>query len=563
MAAKTATIAEMRLFPRFFVSLCLVFPSLAQLAPEQKLVDFHELAANFAKRYAFTEWKQDAIQWDSLNLVPWLERVSQSKTDLEFFEICAEYVAKNQDGHTAFVLPSDFRASLGFDVDIYDGKFLVDRIDRKQLPSVAYPFAAGDELVSIDGVGAAELAAKFAIYVGDGNPRSTERIAATVLTYRPQWLLPRAHEVGDAAQVMIRLQNGDLASYTIPWDKNGTPYTVVGPVPVPKTTAAESDTPSYMRRLMAYQDFRLAAPRFFIGAGELQPVFTLPPGFVQRLGSRKYDSLFTGSYTSGGKTIGFMRIPGFSYISSTDLANEITFFQGNTDGLVIDIMRNPGGYGCAAERVMRYLNPGGYHSAGNKIRATWEVVRSFQRDLDDAQIYGATDAEIAALQHFLYQAKRAYAENRGFTTPLPLCGVSLDIDSAHDKDGKEIAYSKPILVLVDELSASAAEIFAAVMQDENRALIYGQRTDGAGGAVVGAPVGVYMESYLDYAASILVRKNVIDSGGQYPNAPYIENIGVRPDKVDDFMTVDNLLNRGKPFVDRFTQAMLDWINGKK
>ena len=87
----------------------------------------------FSKRYAFTEWKQAALNWDSLNLEPWLTRVSQSKSDLEFFEICAEYVAKNQDGHTAFILPSDFDAQLPFDVDLYEGKFVLDRIDRTQL----------------------------------------------------------------------------------------------------------------------------------------------------------------------------------------------------------------------------------------------------------------------------------------------------------------------------------------------------------------------------------------------------------------------------------------------
>lgn len=201
----------------------------------------------FSKRYAFTEWKQAALNWDSLNLSPWLARVSQTKSDLEFFEICAEYVARNQDGHTVFILPSDFDAQLPFDVDLYDGKFVLDRIDRKQIPVADYPFVVGDELVSIDGVSAAELAAKFAVFVGDGNPRSVQRIAASLLTYRPQGLIPRAHEVGDTANVMIRRQNGDLGSYTIPWTKEGTPYTIAGPVPVPKTSRSDDATPPIWR----------------------------------------------------------------------------------------------------------------------------------------------------------------------------------------------------------------------------------------------------------------------------------------------------------------------------
>ncbi|HJZ97866.1 MAG TPA: S41 family peptidase [Candidatus Solibacter sp.] len=558
---------------RVFVVFALITcPAFAQLATEQKLLDFQGLAANFAKRYAFTEWKVDAVKFDSLNIAPWLDRVRQSASDVEFFEICAEYVAKNQDGHTAFVLPSDFDAYLPFDVDLYDGKFVIDDIDRRALPTRLYPFAIGDELVSIDGVSAAELAAKLSIYVGDGNPRAVQRLAATFLAFRPQWLVPRAAETADTANVVIKRQNGTLATYQVSWTKEGNAYTQAGPVPVPKTKQADTQVPPYLRHVMNFQRFRRAvtAPRsrqnadgsFSTGVDDLRPVFAMPDGFVQRLGNGYFDTLFTGTYTSGGKKIGYMRIPDFEYVSSTDLTNEIKNFEANTDGLVVDIMRNPGGSGCQVEKVMSYLNPGGFYSIGNKIRATWDLIMALQFDLEDADYYGATADEIAFIEQFLTQAQKAFAQNRGFTTPQPLCGTSIAISSAHDKAGNEIAYSKPILVLTDELSASAAEIFAAVMQDEGRAMLYGFRTDGAGGSVAQVPVGVYMESYLSYAQSILTRKRDLDTGGEFPTMPYIENIGVRPDKVDDYMTLDNLLNQGKPFVDRFTQAMLDWI-GKK
>ena len=41
--------------------------------------------------------------------------------------------------------------------------------------------------------------------------------------------------------------------------------------------------------------------------------------------------------------------------------------------------------------------------------------------------------------------------------------------------------------------------------------------------------------------------------------PYVENIGVRPDIVVDYMTRDNLLNQGKPYVAAFTAALLELI----
>ena len=553
--------AFIRLLPLLLVAV----PAFAQLAPEQKLLDFQNVAALFSKRYAFWEWKQSAIRFDSLDLSPWIARINASKTDLEFFEICAEYVSSNQDGHTVFLLPSDFEATLPFDVDLYDGVILVDQIDRQALPAGEFPFSIGDELVSIDGVAAAEAAAKLRPFRGDGNPRTTMRNSLEFLVRRPQVLIPRAHEVGDSANVVIRKQNGDLLSLVIPWTKSGTPYTQAGPSPVPKVTPkAAQAAPHYLDTMRSLQQFRVPRHRFSVGVDTLKPIFSMPAGFVQRLGAGKYDSIFSGTIpTSGGLTLGFLRIPDFEYVYTTELANEIKFLEANTDGLIIDVMRNPGGSGCITERILSYLNPGGFHSLGIKIRMTWDILQSLQWDVEDAIYFGADDAEIAALQQLVEQGKKAYSENRGFTTPMPLCSNSLDVDAARDKAGKDLAYTKPIMVLTDELSASAAEAFAAVMQDEKRALLYGMRTDGAGGAVNQFPAGVYMESYVSLAWSILIRKTAVDSGTEFPAMPYIENIGVRPDRVDDYMTAANLLDNGRAFVNRIVTVMEEYVRSKR
>jgi hypothetical protein len=41
---------------------------------------------------------------------------------------------------------------------------------------------------------------------------------------------------------------------------------------------------------------------------------------------------------------------------------------------------------------------------------------------------------------------------------------------------------------------------------------------------------------------------------EFPPSPYIENIGVRPDIVVDYMTRSNLMTGGAPFVQAFTDA---------
>ena len=84
-----------------------------------------------------------------IKLAPWLDKVRATKDDLGFYEVGAAYVASLNDAHSEFFVDSDFTAYLGFDVDLYDGRALVDTIDPSISRSIG--FQTGDELVSVDG----------------------------------------------------------------------------------------------------------------------------------------------------------------------------------------------------------------------------------------------------------------------------------------------------------------------------------------------------------------------------------------------------------------------------
>src|ERR1700676_2106813 len=293
------------------------------LTSAQKDSDFRYLASLFATYYAPYQWKLQLLGVDTLNIKPWLDRVAATRTDLDFYEVCVEYVASLNDTHDHFSLPSDFIARLPVTVDVYDDKVLIETITRSVLPASTYPFAVGDELVSIDGTDIEQLLQDNAKYAAYENPISTRRLAATRVISRVQSLQPHAPDIGDTAQVGILRQNGNLETYTIPWQKTGTPLEV-GPVPSPSRAAAArarkasvmtGDTPDYLRFLDEFTYAGVDASEMGVqGYGSRNPVFAagMGPTFTRRLGSATADFYYSGTFKYEELTLGYIRIPNYA-----------------------------------------------------------------------------------------------------------------------------------------------------------------------------------------------------------------------------------------------------------
>ncbi|MEO8128973.1 MAG: S41 family peptidase [Bryobacteraceae bacterium] len=539
----------------------------AELSASQKALDFQVLAGVYAKNYALYGWKRDVIGFDLFDLTPWLDRVAKSKGDLAFYEICAEYVASLNDVHSTFLLPSNFRADLGFRVDIYDGKILIDEIDREVLAADDFPAAIGDELVSVDGIPPAEIIKDASRFLAFGNARSTARYSAFSVTVRDQVVFPRAVEVGGTAAVVVRRQDGTLENYKLPWIKTGRPLFSNGSVPSPKSngirTAAANHFEPTTDPLALLDRHRVNHLLNLKGFGDPEPVFRMPSNFI----NRRNGVFFSGTFKSGALNIGFIRISDFEPAAQEDLSfiypyfeREIKYFQANTDGLVIDVMRNPGGFGCYGENLLRRLIPYQFQSIGMAIRPTLNWLNLFYDELElekDPQ-YGIPQWRIDLLGAYLKEMETANAENRGMTGPLPLCTYRFERDPATDADGNSIAYTKPAILLTDEFTTSAGDIFAALFQDAKRGPVVGWRTAGAGGSINEFSAGVYGEATASAATSMLLRRAPVVTS-DFPASALIENVGVRPDVEIDYMTKDNLLRNGRSFVDSFTRAITDEI----
>ncbi|MBI3680064.1 MAG: PDZ domain-containing protein [Acidobacteria bacterium] len=541
-------------------------PAFGQLTREQKEADFRFLAGLYSKNYAPLDWKKTLFGFDALAIGPWIERVRTTRDDLEFYDLSVDYVASLRDTHDAFSLPSDFLASLGIGVDLYDGRVLIDSINRTRLPAARFPFDIGDEVVSVDGVPVEELIRQFSKYAVQGNDRSTRRRAAARIATRPQSRMPYAPRLANTAEVVVRRPGAAEESYTIPWLKTGFPMEV-GPVPFPKTKAAtreafEEDAPEYLRAWRQLQYSASVEPYAELGTGARTPIYTPPANFVQRLGRTAADFFFSGTYEARGKRIGLIRIPSYGTLATAVLRqfeSEIEFFEQNTDGLVVDEIRNPGGFLCFGENIALRLTPYPFDPVRYELRVSQARVNSFYNALNSARIAEAEPWIQELWENLFREVSRAYGEKRGLTAPVPLCSFRNQRDPYAEGVA---AYTKPLIMLVDEFSTSTADSVPAMIQDAGRGLIFGMRSNGAGGTNTSFLAGAFSEGFAGMTLGLMVRPKMIVTS-DYPTTRYIENVGVRPDIEYDYMTRENLLQRGQLYVEAFTEAILRHIEASR
>ena len=239
--------------------------------------------------------------------------------------------------------------------------------------------------------------------------------------------MPHAVDLGDVAVASVRLAaTGAVNDYQIPWAKSGIGVVSQGPVPSPRrgngriflppgqdstvdaavggvdpllprmgdVGLAGSTLPSYMDSMRPLLNVSIPKrPNAVLGFGARTPVFGLPAGFTVRLGTQSSHFFFSGVYTSGGVRIGFIRIPSMAPPNATlalqQLDQEIAFFNANTDVLVVDVMRNPGGSVDVTEAFAQRLFPSAFRSVGFEIRATAIWVEAIVNAVESAQAAGA------------------------------------------------------------------------------------------------------------------------------------------------------------------------------
>lgn len=538
-------------------------------------LDLDVIRATFDTQYAPIEWKTAYAGWDinqeveiaksKVNAIPNITTKQYQQILKQFFDSLGDY-------HVAISFYSTELATLPFKMKSAEGHYFLTSVDRKSLPINANRIIAGDELISMDGIPMEEVMQAFLAQEFHGSSRPTDKAFAEMVFTSRLGSLGYQVPQGPVTLTIKHKKDNSLVNYTLNWYYEPEQISSIS-LPPPgkmmvkaKALASHQITlplnshPLFKKSMLSPYYKELLKPSI-IAAGD-----TLGgrESFVPTLGKKVWEaSVQTQFYayifeTEDNKRVGYIRIPHYTggNLQITQFRNVINKFQNETSALVIDQVNNPGGSMFYMYTLISMLSDKPLAIPQHRITITQKeisnaleiipILESISSDDEAKQIIGENldglpvNLELnKKLITYFYEIISQWNGGYSFTKPLALYG--LDTIEPH----VDTNYTKPILVLVNQLDISCGDFFPAILQDNQRAKIFGSRTAGAGGFVLATeyPNLFGVQSYT-YTGSIAQR---VDSNP-------IESLGVTPD-ISYELQVEDLRNHYQPYVEKVNQAI--------
>lgn len=527
-------------------------PSFAELGTEARISDARAIVDLYEHRYAPAPWKHKLHGTDVVELgTQFLNRVQNDMTDEEFYEEVGRYLAGFHDAHVSMYIPSTYVATLGFDVDEVEGHTVITHVYRNILSTEAFPYERGDQLIAIDGVPVEHIRAELGEISTTGSVASDARLNSMNLTWRSQMIFPRIPE--GISTVTIKPRNsGKETTVNLTWTTTGMPLAPTDSAPSLNKSISKSplpESPLERVRKMYTDRGRRRGMTEWLPEGPAFPVWQS----FERVESAP---LFAGTATIGKKRIAFIKINSFLDADNKQaavfqfLGSQLPLWDESTDALIIDLTENGGGWICYSETIASFLISEPIEGLKFQIKPTraWSV--DFEMELE----WTTDEADRALLREIIEKIRAGLASGAELTEPLPICKPDGKIPTAVDRGLTKKAYTKPIIILVNELTASAGEMFPALLQDAGRATVFGTRTMGAGGNIMYVgPIGK-SDITISITESLGVRnKDVIAPNGMATR--YVENVGVIPE-VEYDVTLEDFLSGYKNYLSALENAVL-------
>jgi len=509
-----------------------------QQLKQMMLADLDTLRNIMLAEYAPAGWKAQQYGWDlDTEIQKAKARVNASETMSvkEYQQLIRTIMNSPRDYHVEAFFNSSENSRLPIGIAEAEGRYFITSIDRKALPESEFPFREGDEITGFDGKTMAEAVAARMAETGLGNIPHTDRGLIAEMFFIRDGFYGDSVPQGPARLMIKPAGAAQAAEVTLNWKYN--------PEIIPQQPFVRK---SFERDLpLAWTTLMMAAP---LGAGaEAASGFSIGDknGFVPDLGEKLWEAPAASPFRAyvyrspaDGKKIAYVRIN--TYHVEDPLKNVVEFEKliaefnrQGTEALVLDQVSNGGGYvlymyALASMLTDKPLNQPKYSvtiTQGDALDAAIKLNRAgWVKTDEDAVKYLGGNFRVGYpvdLAYFtsLMSSYKNYVSNwqagKTLTDPAFLDGI------AQVAPHKETRYTRPILLLVNELDISCGDFFPAMLQDNKRAVIFGERTSGAGGSVqtLNYPPNLLGIRELRVTGSIAVR----------PDGQPLENLGVTPD----------------------------------
>ena len=512
---------------------------------QMMLSDLDSVKSMIQARYAPAGWKKDQYGWDLDAEITKAKAEIMASPDFgvkDYQALLKRLLNSMKDYHVSVSFYSTEMAYLPLTVTMAGGHYFISGINRKALPENVFPFKVGDELTSFDGKPVAQAVAELEKQAGMADvPDTYAALAAMFLTFRagasgtpvPQGPVALGIRPAGAAEPAV---------YQMKWL-----YTpeYIAPQPYVTRGAPGLKIPmSWLGMMMVQEDAAPGSDQAAYGLGDKD-------GFLPDFGERTWTAPAGNSFRAyvykspaTGRNIAFVRIPTYAVSdpekSAKDFAALVPELEQRSDALIIDETDNPGGivlylYALASMLTDRPLAvPQHYITLTQSDVA--EAIKFIQQtasaktDADAQKLLGPDVAgypvDYELLKNwtgFYLSTIKQWNAGKTVTDLLPVFGIaSLKPAPVH--------YSKPILLLTNQLDFSGGDFFPAIMQDNKRAATFGERTAGAGGVVK----EYARDNNLLGVQSIHLTATIAQRAGGEP----IENLGVVPDVPYKVTTAD-------------------------
>lgn len=555
-----------------FIFLLLILPltlfsqNFSPLQMKSKMIeDLDRIKQTFEIKYAPLEWKQVYSGWDlneKIKLAKLQVLMKEPITVKDYQQIVLHFFASLQDYHSSVFFHSTELSLLPFLIYSAENRYFIAWIP-KNLEMMDIPLQVGDEIILFGRKPIKEAVMEFKKELfGDYHSITDERLSETYFTLRSGKMgvkVPR----GPITITVIHKENEQAATYKLKWLH--TPEKIGSGPFKKKESTNNSPYAQFVSKNMELPSFELLKKIFADSKMEESDDEDKLP---VRLGSKKsalaplgevlwespsdheyYAYLFRGSE---GHTYGYIRLPSYSKDSKSvqQFSHLLNILEEKSDALVIDQLNNPGGkayavYAFASLFANKPLKVPTHRLTISQEEVSYsllflDMIEDEINDDDDDEflnhfceefIYGYPlnnkhKKELASYYQFIINE---WNEGRYLTEPGYLEGI--ETLTAHPWG----IYTKPVIVLVNELDFSGGDFFPAILQDNKRALIFGTKTAGAGGCI-------YENSHSSHPNLFGISEYTMTSSlAERLDKNPIENLGVTPD-IHCEITVEDLQN---------------------